>query len=76
MDWKTSKSANYFNYRLQVVGYSVALSKELGIKIDRAKILCFPKTGKYKIVSVDISETIREAFFACVKLYQTIEGEK
>jgi CRISPR/Cas system-associated exonuclease Cas4 (RecB family) len=59
-----------------VVGYAVALERELGIKIDRAKILCFPKTGKYKIVSVDISETIREAFFACVKLYQTIEGEK
>jgi hypothetical protein len=76
MDWKTSKSANYFNYRLQVVGYSIALERELGIKINKAKILCFPKTGKYKIVTVDVSETIREAFFACVKLYQSIEGEK
>ena len=76
MDWKTSKSANYFNYKLQVVGYAIALEKEHNIKINRAKILCFPKVGKFKEVLVDIDQTMREGFFACLKLYQTINNKK
>lgn len=62
MDWKTSKSVKYPEYKLQVVAYKEAAEEMTGEKIDAMEIVRFGKEGepfdpKNDWVRVDIKES-------------------
>jgi len=82
-DWKTSNSIRDYNtksarwdYVMQLTAYALAYEREFGEKITRGEIVQLPKKGKYKIELVDINQSMRECFFACLKLYQTTNNKE
>lgn len=78
-DWKTSSSIkDRWDYMMQLTAYALAYELEFKTKVTRGELVQFPKKGKYKIELVDINQSMRECFFACLKLYQTTnkKGEK
>lgn len=74
IDYKTSKSGNYPEYKFQIAGYRSAFEEEENVNLDGTMIIHFDKiSGKFEII--DCSDTYQEdldVFLSCLKIKQRL----
>jgi len=69
IDYKTTYSANYRMWEMQMALYMLLIQENEEIKLDGAKILHLKKSGAYKIVDLDITPKIFGMAKAAVDIY-------
>jgi hypothetical protein len=71
IDYKTSKSGHYSEYKYQVAAYCLAYEEETGEKLDGTAIVHFNKeTGDFEHIEISNEDNIinQEVFLACLKI--------